>query len=699
MLLLALLAVSQTEVGPLDAYRANYASIQAEVTFTFDWRAGDYSEVSTKRDRFEKNLIFSPDPVFTATGRWGCDGISEHYVVRTISDHISHTRNRSGGETNGPVRSCEVLFDHEIFAYHELNGRQQSIRALSAGTTPVPLVGPLAWWEASPFPGIIQQELSTAKVSRRKAFRGPYLTEVEVYRVPFEGGWYQVDISYDPSVGYLPRYVRAVSKNADGRANGKEFYLLDAKACAAGGFVPTEWYETSFSIKEFSAMYPDYTENTVLVPTEPVTMGHFKVGTFKNLRFKPALDQLENVSMIGGANGAVFLKGDKRPQSLTVEDLKSMLGRRFAEPPSPNLPDIDEVETREFQGQKKDMRWLYALGFLVATGFATAVYRRRRSMLGIFLGIVLVAGCQRFEQPRIGLTASFTQKAFIYDSYNDIISSSILIRNDGNQALRLFDVNGGCSCRKVDKSQLPTTIRPRGVLSLPISFIDKGQYGRQQVQFTISTDHGTLAAFADLYAIPRHHLSPPGITINATSGVEDEPVSFVHRAVFPTSSPRIMTRLQVPDEIVVTRVGTHTGRIADQPGFSYEDTTYEMRLRDSDLGLHKAIMILKDQDGRSLRELPVVWNRRPYLSPSPERIALGPRPARIFLRCPDDEVELTKILSAPRGIKAVVSSTNEVTVGLTEDAPEIIEGTVEVGTTARERPPLRIPVVRYAPPS
>jgi hypothetical protein len=279
------------------------------------------------------------------------------------------------------------------------------------------------------------------------------------------------------------------------------------------------------------------------------------------------------------------------------------------------------------------------------------------------------------------------------------MNTTILVRNDGNQALRLFDVNGGCSCRKVDRSQLPTTIRPRGELKLPISLSDKGYYGLQHVQFTFSTDQGTLAAIAELYTIPRHHLSPPEIAINATSGVEVEPVTFVHRAVFPTLNPRITTSLQVPNELVVTMVGTHTGRVGDLPGFSYEDVTYELGLQDSGLGLHKANITLKDQDGRTLRELPVVWSRRPYMSPSPERVALGPHPARVFLRCPDEYVELTKVLSAPRGVKAVVSSTNEVTVSLTEDASEIIKGTIEVGTTASEQPPLRIPVVRYAPTS
>jgi hypothetical protein len=38
-----------------------------------------------------------------------------------------------------------------------------------------------------------------------------------------------------------------------------------------------------------------------------------------------------------------------------------------------------------------------------------------------------------------------------------------------------------------------------------------------------------------------------------------------------------------------------------------------------------------------------------------------------------------------------------VTVSLTPDAPAIVDDMVEVGTTAADRPPVRIPVVRYGP--
>ena len=116
-------------------------------------------------------------------------------------------------------------------------------------------------------------------------------------------------------------------------------------------------------------------------------------------------------------------------------------------------------------------------------------------------------------------------------------------------------------------------------------------------------------------------------------------------------------------------------------------------------GHHQAFLALKRTDDHKPIELPVVWRRVEYLSSVPEKAFLGARPARVFLRCSDDRVELTRVLGAPKGIKAVVSSPRELTVMLGDDAPAVIQGFVEVGTTAKGRPPLRVPVVRFSVPT
>ena len=52
------------------------------------------------------------------------------------------------------------------------------------------------------------------------------------------------EVAYDPSVGYLPRFVRSFTLNKDQTYISRELYLAEARPCTAGGFVPTEWYST-----------------------------------------------------------------------------------------------------------------------------------------------------------------------------------------------------------------------------------------------------------------------------------------------------------------------------------------------------------------------------------------------------------------------------------------------------------------------
>jgi hypothetical protein len=49
----------------------------------------------------------------------------------------------------------------------------------------------------------------------------------------------------------------------------------------------------------------------------------------------------------------------------------------------------------------------------------------------------------------------------------------------------------------------------------------------------------------------------------------------------------------------------------------------------------------------------------------------------------DEDVELVRVLTAPEGVKAVLGSPREVVIAPAENAPEVIDGVVEVETTAK----------------
>jgi hypothetical protein len=147
----------------------------------------------------------------------------------------------------------------------------------------------------------------------------------------------------------------------------------------------------------------------------------------------------------------------------------------------------------------------------------------------------------------------------------------------------------------------------------------------------------------------------------------------------------------------VTRVASVSRAVGFAPELTYTDTTYRLILHDRQCGLIRDVVELVDGDGRRIQEVPVSWQRTPFLSYVPSRVILHSHPVHVRLRCPDERVKLTRIRSTPQGVEARLESPREMTVALTDVAPGIVDGEIELETSARGQPPLRVHVVRYAP--
>lgn len=322
---------------------------------------------------------------------------------------------------------------------------------------------------------------------------------------------------------------------------------------------------------------------------------------------------------------------------------------------------------------------------------------RRRVAAVLLFGLSVSPGCGRVEKPVTKLSASFAQDKVLYDWNSPTIATSLIVRNDGNFPLRLVRVDGGCSCRQVDQSALPIDLKPGKSLNLKVQVATGRSSTPQTLPFNVETGQGVLLVTAHLHAMPRHQLNPETPSHTALGEREEWAFDLVHRSIWKAHAPHDPTTLDVPREFHMTRTGTQTSHVGLAPEYAYEDVTYRLTLKDRSLGLRKAVTTLVDPRNQTLAQSSIVWQRVPFLSSVPDRILLGPRPLRIFLRCPDDSVELTKIRSTPDGVKAVVSSTREVTLQLASDAPGVINGVVEVETSATSRGPLRIPAIRYQP--
>ena len=125
----------------------------------------------------------------------------------------------------------------------------------------------------------------------------------------------------------------------------------------------------------------------------------------------------------------------------------------------------------------------------------------------------------------------------------------------------------------------------------------------------------------------------------------------MHREVIERGKPRIETSLQVPQQFSIECTASRETGILDDSKIAYLDKSCRLTLRDDTYGLNKSVVKLSGFSDGGVVESAIVWERVPYLSSVPAKVSLGTHPLRVFLRCPDETVELTKVLSSPRGIR------------------------------------------------
>jgi hypothetical protein len=155
-------------------------------------------------------------------------------------------------------------------------------------------------------------------------------------------------------------------------------------------------------------------------------------------------------------------------------------------------------------------------------------------------------------------------------------------------------------------------------------------------------------------------------------------------------------RIRFPKGFDARIASSNTDAIKGAPGYRYEDTEYLVSRQETAAGTTISSVTVVGTADRQVSEATLLIKRRPYLSTTPERVTLGSRPVRAFLVCPDEDVELRRVLQAPAGIRAIVASPREVSVSLKDDAPAVIDGVIDVETSATVGNPLRIRVVRYS---
>jgi hypothetical protein len=457
LLTIALLCVTQSPLNPLDGFQGNYAAIKADMDFVYS--DGYHDSVEGPWDAKDAHFVATKDSEII--GHWACDGSAEYYRFSSSDSVLARAQSvkprRDAGKTffeSHFVPKVEALWDGRVLlSHHHERGSQrldddprwQYVGASLITKSPGVLCdgrAPFYWGFTYTFPHIITALFNKIEPVRRISVRGGRPVEVEIYRLEFDGGQgTQFEVSYDPSVGYLPRFARSVDLVPDGPGIVKEMYLVDARPCRSGGFVPTEWFSAEFVVDRLQEKFREYNDDTVLRPKGRVGGGHFVATSFRDRNSPVALMDLRNVHTIAGVGGTVPLRPGT--SSITFADAKSILGTKLTIPRRVMRANVDVSELHQFDTApeawgSRALFWAVTTALIAASAIIWRV--RRQSVAAVMLVCAgsALAGCGETANPVIKFTAALQENVIYLDPTATEAPVTLMVRNDGNRTMKII---------------------------------------------------------------------------------------------------------------------------------------------------------------------------------------------------------------------------------------------------------------------
>jgi hypothetical protein len=573
---------------------------------------------------------------------------------------------------------------------------------------------PFFHWTGSTLPSMIAKKFGSSDTFRIDSFLNGRPVETSVYRAETESGWRYFEVSFDPAVGFLPMHCIFMNGlKTSQRTTINERYLVSTTVTPTGEFLPIEWYELFYQLDKIDSQVFDRNITGMCVDTKLLAykptadIGHFKASNVRTLNSSHVeLKELSEIREISGIGGTTKLQPNVH--TLNLEQVRSKIGGKISHDNRPSLT-IDQAEIAALNRLARGKRPMNSVVVPVVGGVSAAiicwlVFRKRRQSVWIVF-CILSCGCTgRHDKPskvavnRALLETRFTVDTVLVEPEVTSLPLVMAIRNAGVFAVRVNRVNGGCTCRKVDQAPLPATLAPGEQVLIRADIQPKLEFESHGYPFELFTDVGEYSTVLNLRAIPRHVLDPKAVT-NSTL-IEDDGWEFecVHREMAKRGDKFRQTVLVASPDLIVQSVGdVRRGELMADTYYEFIDKTYKVTLTDRAFGLKKGALTLKAATGEKITEIPVIWRRTPFVSSSPDTIRLGNQPVRVFLRCPDPAVELVKVVQAPPGVKALITSERELTVSVTDGVAPTIKSELIVETSTQRARHLVIPIIRYAP--
>ena len=246
---------------------------------------------------------------------------------------------------------------------------------------------------------------------------------------------------------------------------------------------------------------------------------------------------------------------------------------------------------------------------MVCLGLLARRVRGRRSLVPCVLILIAASGCSTHEptapEPTAPkLTVRFATPLMLGEPNQQSFRDDLLVENQFDRPLRIFGIDGGCSCRSLAEASFPLDIPPRAIRKVPISYTRKVDYQEQNIAFQAATDAGNLVEACSLRVVPRLKITPENhslILAEALTGPSPgEKFTLQVRPIRPVGEPGIAYTLVSPPEIAIARVATNVVRekVDFAPNLESEESSFEAEILDKSLGLNKGMIEARGQDGQ-----------------------------------------------------------------------------------------------------
>jgi hypothetical protein len=485
-------AATPSEIGPKDAYLANLSAVQCRVQFRLSIGSKDSSRFKDPDFWSRIQSVSEPPQGYPIEMFWASDGTNSllEYRPEEADSRPNIPRLKIG--LDSIPRPFQQLHATDFTAFLPIPS--QAVSVMPGHVFDSVQSHPFCWgpnWLvlhdiAQHFPKHEPQRFPDLRDGR------PLIVEVYTRDLPTPG-WHQLEIWYDPNTGYLPRHIRAAVFEKP-ILYVQEYRLLQTQTLDSGGFLPTQWMCVQYQLPDYANEANRYRYDTNVTPPS----GLISLTTYEALSVKPwrepvALHDLQSVRVLGSPGGQVDMP--KNQDTLTAEDIRRLLGSRIFQKSNQLGMNVDVADLEKYSNRTRPPNhWPWILGaFFLALLTATAfvLFKKRYTAVLILLAALPALGCESPATSLPRLALSLDPELSITDANPTTLQ--LQIQNLDHRSLQIFQIDGGCGCRQVDPARLPATLKPREILSVPISLSHQQSDQARQAVFTLNTNRGTIA--------------------------------------------------------------------------------------------------------------------------------------------------------------------------------------------------------------